>query len=95
MKEKDVMITTIDNPFNPFLKFDDWMMYDQEHDYNTLSRLDRMCKMNDQMTDKEQEQAIVDAIDAIVMADFLNIYIKVEEPDDYVDPDTILLKDVE
>ena len=26
-------LTTIDNPYNPFTQFDDWFMFDIEHNY--------------------------------------------------------------
>lgn len=27
-------LTTIDNPYNPFTQFDDWFMFDIEHNYD-------------------------------------------------------------
>ena len=34
-KERSVMLTTIDNPYNPFKDFDKWFLYDVEHGYNS------------------------------------------------------------
>ena len=31
----DYMITTIDNPWNPFTHYHEWLSYDTSHGYNT------------------------------------------------------------
>ena len=33
--ESEYMLTTIDNPFNPFTNFDDWYAFDTSKGYNT------------------------------------------------------------
>ena len=38
---KQIMITTIDNPFDPFEQFTSWFMFDVEKGYNCCSRLMR------------------------------------------------------
>ena len=38
---KDVLLTTIDNPFNPFDDFDNWNRFDEDHGYFTCSYLAR------------------------------------------------------
>lgn len=40
---RDVMLTTFDNPFNPFKDFQAWFAWDTHAGYNTLSYLDRLC----------------------------------------------------
>lgn len=77
MNQKKVMLTTIDNPFNPFEKFDDWLMFDMEKGYNSCSYLGRIAKTSDQLSDEENEIEIERAIDEIVRFDFRNIYHKV------------------
>lgn len=39
--------TTIDNPFNPFTEFDDWLSFDRRKGYNTLEKLDKFYKTSD------------------------------------------------
>ena len=31
--EKECMLTTIDNPFDPFEQFDEWLMFDKQKGY--------------------------------------------------------------
>ena len=71
------MLTTIDNPFNPFEQFTSWFLFDIEHGYNTCSRLARIAKFSDDFTQKEIDEENERAIDEIIENDFLNIYKKV------------------
>ena len=32
----NTMLTTVDNPFDPYKDFDNWLNFDQEHRYFTL-----------------------------------------------------------
>ena len=67
------MITTFDNPFDPFDQFDSWYAYDEEKGYHTCSYLGRIAKTSEQLTEEEIERAI----DEIIKYDFRNIYKKV------------------
>ena len=73
---KDVMLTTIDNPFDPFEDFSSWFMYDIEKGYNSCGRLMRIAKVTDDMSQKEYDEAIETAIDELIRIDFLDIYRK-------------------
>lgn len=75
----DCMLTTIDNPFNPFEQFDSWLMFDKEKGYNTCERLARIAQPSDQFTEKENDDEIERAIDEIIKYDPLNIYKKVQD----------------
>lgn len=70
-------ITTIDNPFNPFDDFTSWFMFDIEKGYYTSSKLARLTKITDDMTDKEESEEIERAIDRLIEIDPLDIYIKI------------------
>lgn len=80
--ENNYMLTTIDNPFDPFEQFDSWFLFDVEKGYNTCSRLDRIAKTSDSMSEKEKEEAMNEAIDEIIKYDFLHIYRRVT-PNDF------------
>lgn len=73
------MLTTIDNPFDPFDEFDSWYQFDCDKGYNSCSYLARIARNSDQLSDKENEQEIERAIDEIIKYDFMNIYKKVRE----------------
>ena len=70
-------LTTIDNPFDPFDQFVQWFLFDVEKGYNSSSRLARIAKISDEMTEKEVNEEIERAIDEIVMINPLGIYKKV------------------
>lgn len=81
---KECKLTTIDNPFDPFEQFTSWFMFDVEKGYNSCSRLARIAKITDEMSQPEIDAEIERAIDEIIEYDFVNIYKKVsrdvEEP---------------
>lgn len=72
------MLTTIDNPYDPFDNFKAWYLFDVQKGYNCCSYLARIAKTSDEMTEKENDEEIERAIDEIIQHDFMNIYIKVK-----------------
>lgn len=70
-------ITTIDNPYNPFSQFTEWMLYDEEKGYHSTSLLGRIARTSDELSDEENDREIERAIDEIIKYDFQNIYKKV------------------
>ena len=77
----DVMLTTYDNPFNPFEQFSSWFLFDVEKGYNTCSYLARIAKLSDEMSQQEEDEEVERAIDEIIKYDFMNIYKKVRKQD--------------
>lgn len=75
--ETDYMLTTIDNPFDPFEQFTSWYLFDVEKGYNTSSRLARIAKLSDDLSQVEVDREMERAIDEIIKYDFMNIYKKV------------------
>ena len=73
------MLTTLDNPFDPFDDFTSWFMFDCEKGHNTSSRLARIANLNEEMTQKEADDEMERAMDFIVKYDFEDKYIKVQE----------------
>jgi hypothetical protein len=74
---QEVMLTTIDNPFDPFEQFTSWWLFDIEKGYNTCSYLARIAKLSEEMSDEEVNYEIERAIDEILKFNPFNIYIKV------------------
>ena len=77
MENKDIMLTTFDNPYDPFEQFTLWLLFDKEKGYNTCEYLARTAKLSSDMSPIEEEKEIERAIDEIIKYDFLNIYKKV------------------
>ena len=73
------MLTTIDNPFDPFEQFTSWFLFDVEKGYNSCSLLGRIAKVSDQLSDEENDSEIERAIDEIIKFDYENIYKKVKQ----------------
>ena len=71
------MLTTFDNPYDPFEQFTSWFLFDVEKGYNTCSYLGRIARTSDQLSEEENELEIERAIDEIIKYDFRNIYKKV------------------
>ena len=79
--ENNCMLTTFDNPFDPFEQFTSWFMFDVEKGYNSCSYLARIAKLSDDMTESEIDEEIERAIDEIIKYDFTNNFIKIKGPD--------------
>lgn len=77
--ETTYMLTTFDNPFDPFEQFTDWFQFDVEKGYNSSSRLDRIANISDEMSEEEVNVEIERAIDEIIKYDPFNIYKKVKQ----------------
>lgn len=62
---KELMLSTSDNPFNPFEQFKEWYAFDVSRGYNTLSYLAAVAETSDDQFDidnrLEMNQAIYDA----------------------------------
>lgn len=75
--EHECMLTTFDNPFDPFEQFVSWFLFDTEKGYNTCSYVGRIANISDDMTDQEKAIENERAIDEIIKYDFMNRYKKV------------------
>jgi hypothetical protein len=74
------MLTTTDNPYNPFTQWDEWYAWDHQAGYNTSELLARITMSSDELSEADQDLALEDAIDEIVRENVLGIYRKVAEP---------------
>lgn len=60
------MLTTEDNPYDPFTQFDEWYAFDTQNGYNTCSYLARIAMTSNELSDTDYDQALDAAIDEIV-----------------------------
>lgn len=74
-------VTTIDNPFDYFTQFDDWYAFDTQKGYNTCAYLARIAKTSSEMSDKDYEQAVNDAVEEVLRLNITGNYRKVTEPE--------------
>lgn len=71
------MLTTMDNPFDPFTQFEQWLSYDEDAGYYSNQYLARIARSSPEQSDTDQELAIEQAIDEIISENILGIYKKV------------------
>lgn len=75
----DWMLTTSDNPYNPFTQFDEWQMFDSLQGYSTCSYLDRICVTSDNLSKSFNDSEIDEAMNEILKYDLLGNYVKVNK----------------
>lgn len=73
----EYMLTTVDNPFDPFTRFDEWLAYDRRLGYDTPGMLARVAKVSNDLSEPDQALAVQDAIDEIVSENVSGMWRKV------------------
>lgn len=73
------MLTTVDNPYNPFDNFDDWYRFDQENNHFCCEKLAECLPNLDDSNEVESIKMTESAINYIVANDVLGIYTKVQK----------------
>lgn len=68
--DPEVMMTTVDNPYDPRVDNDKWHLWDQDNGYNTINYLGRLMGLYVDATDDEivmrRDRAMAEIIDADV-----------------------------
>lgn len=62
----EYMLTTFDNPYNPFTEWEAWFAFDTRAGYHTSTLLARVAVLSDDLSPADEAQAIQLAIDEIV-----------------------------
>lgn len=62
----EFMLTTVDNPYDPFTDYESWLAYDEQNNYNTNSLLARMTADSKELSDLENEMILNHAVDDIL-----------------------------
>ena len=78
---KEFMLSTSDNPFNPFTQPDEWFAFDYSHGYNTLAYLARIAETTEEGFEIENRLAINEAIEDAIRFNLTGNRIKVANPD--------------
>lgn len=77
MSNRDVMLTTVDNPYDPFDDFDHWLTYDIEKGYNTCGLVAAITRTSAELPENFQVNDIEQAIDSFIAVDPLQLFKKV------------------
>lgn len=86
--EKEVMLTTIDNPFNPFTDYDEWLSFDREKGYYTNELLARVSNASDELSDEDNESIIREAMEEICRYNVSGVHRMITE-DEIIDPNKV------
>lgn len=73
----EYMLTTVDNPYDPFTQFDEWLEYDIAKGYNTSAFLGRVARVSSEQSEVDQALAVQEAIDEIVQENVSGMWKKV------------------
>lgn len=89
--ETEYMLSLIDNPFDYFTDFRNWLLYDIEHSQKfnhptCCEYLARVVNVDDEMTQKEKDLEIERAIDEIILYDYRNLFKKISRTTEVVEP---------
>ena len=66
---KEVWVTTVDNPFDPFTQWDKWYRYDEKCRYYTCERIANIAKTSVNLSDAEYDNAVAQAIVTLLNVD--------------------------
>jgi hypothetical protein len=75
----EYMLTTVDNPYDPFTQWDEWFAWDLTAGYHTPGLLARIARTSDDLSEADKHLAIQQAIDEIVQENVLGVFRKVKE----------------
>lgn len=71
------MLTTVDNPYDPFTEFNEWLSFDTRKGYHTLALLARVTNTSEDLSEYDQNLAIDEAIDEIIFYNVSGMHKKV------------------
>ena len=71
------MLTTVDNPHDPFTDWENWYQWDERAGYHTTSFLARIVQTSNEISDPDWDLAMDQAIDEIVKENVSGVYVKV------------------
>lgn len=74
--EQECMLTTFDNPYDPFEEFTLWDLFDKAMGYNTSERLMRLANITEDMSQVEINAEVDRAMDRLIELDFTNTFVK-------------------
>lgn len=86
----EYMLTTIDNPFNPFVDFDRWYGFDITQGHCTSEYIARIAVDSALLSDEERSEEYNRAIQWILDNDVLGLYVRITKDN----ADSIIVKNL-
>ncbi len=77
----DSLLTTSDNPYNPFEQWDEWYAFDVAKGYNTCAYLARVARTSNELTEEDNNEEISRAILSILELNLTGNYLRVTRND--------------
>lgn len=78
MDETNLVLTTIDNPYNPKTDYDNWKEWDQDNGYYTEEFIARLIDMEEEDFDVDDDMKLNELRDRVIQEilehDVLNVY---------------------
>lgn len=75
----EFMLSLTSNPYDPFTQYDLWLQFDHKEGFDTAGLLSRALSTSDALSQADQDLAVEQAVDSIVMnPSFGGMYKKVE-----------------
>jgi hypothetical protein len=76
----EFLLSTEDNPFDPYTQWVEWYTYDEQHGYCTSGLIARIIITSDDLSDEDKKLAYEQAADAIIANIDDKLYVKVPRP---------------
>lgn len=73
----ETMLTTEDNPFDPFTQWREWYAYDAQLGHHTPALLARVAVLSNDLSEADQSLAIDEAIEEIVRENVSGVHVAV------------------
>lgn len=77
----EYMLSTVDNPFDPFTEFDQWYVWDEQAGYHTPALLARIAHQSSDLSETDQFIVVQDAIDEIIKENVSGMHRKLKRGD--------------
>lgn len=71
------VVTTIDNPWNPFRDFDKWLAWDNHYHYDTTRWLASLVFTSSKLSDEQYSEDIVEAQNELVRLNPFGLHVKI------------------
>ena len=71
------VVTTIDNPWNPFTQFREWFAWDNHHHYETCRWLDHYAFTSNDLSDEQIDDDVTNAQNKLLARNPYSLHVKI------------------